>query len=205
MDLSTGTFFGNLGLDLAAIAILAYGIYYQRHRRRDLLMAYVSFNVALFLVVTVLAHGEGEVGLAVGLGLFAALSLIRLRSEELSYVEVTYFFCSLALAIINGFGLSDRLDTALLNAILLVTVYSVDRVSPPQKIQRMRLILDAVYNDESLLRAELERRLGAEIVEVNVREVDFVRETTQLDARYIPQEEEPADMPVPLRAGEGAR
>jgi hypothetical protein len=205
MDLSKTTFLGNLAVDLAAIAALAYGIYFRRHRRRDLLMAYVTFNVALFIVVTVLAYGHAKVGIAIGLGLFGALSLIRLRSEELSYVEVAYFFSALALAIINGLGLSDRLDAAMLNGVLLATVYAVDRVAPPRNVQRMRMVLDEVYSDAMLLGAELERRLGAEIVELNIREIDFVRETTELDARYRPREQsEATDLPVVLHNGHEA-
>lgn len=184
MNISTETFAGNLGLDLVAIAVLTYVIYFRRHRRLDLLMACSSFNVALFLVVTVLAHGPTEVGLAAGIGLFGAVSLIRLRSEELSYIEVAYFFSALALALINGFGLENHLTTVLMNGILLATVYAVDRVEPRSNVRRIRLIMDAVYDDEALLRAELERRLGAEIIEISVREIDFVRETTQVDARY---------------------
>jgi hypothetical protein len=193
VNISTETFIANLGVDLVAILVLTYAIYFRRHRRRDLLMACVSFNVGLFLVVSLLAHGESEVGLAVGLGLFAAVSLIRLRSEELSYVEVAYFFSSLALAIINGFGLDDRLGGIGLNAILLATVYAVDRVEPPGRVRRIRLLLDAVYPDEPSLRAELERRLGADIIEMSVRGIDFVRETTEVDAQYTPSATRPPE------------
>lgn len=199
MNISTETFVGHLAIDLVAIAVLTYAIYYRRHRRRDLLMACVSFNVALFLVVTVLAHGPTEVGLAAGIGLFGAVSLIRLRSEELSYIEVAYFFSALALALINGFGLDNQLTTVLLNIILLVTVYAVDRVDPGHNVRRIRLVLDAVYDDEALLRAELERRLGGDIIDITVREIDFVRETTQLEARYTPEAAPGrADAPVAL-------
>jgi hypothetical protein len=203
MNISTETFVGHLAIDVVAIVVLTYAIYFRRHRRRDLLMACVSFNVALFLVVTVLAHGPSEVGLAAGIGLFGAVSLIRLRSEELSYIEVAYFFSALALALINGFGLDNQLTAVLLSAILLATVYAVDRVEPSHDVRRIRLVLDSVYGDETLLRAELERRLGAEIVEVDVREIDFVRETTQLVARYSPQATPPAaGVPVALRPNE---
>jgi len=198
MNISTETFVGHLAIDLVAIAVLTYAIYYRRHRRRDLLMACISFNVALFLVVTVLAHGPSEVGLAAGIGLFGAVSLIRLRSEELSYIEVAYFFSALALALINGFGLDNELTAVLLNVILVVTVYTVDRVEPARDVQRIRLVLDAVYGDEALLRADLERRLGADIVEISVREIDFVRETTQVEARYTPRAAPAAEVPVAL-------
>jgi len=203
MNISSETFAANLGVDLVAILVLTYAIYFRRHRRRDLLMACVSFNMALFLVVTVLAHGPTEVGLAAGIGLFGAVSLIRLRSEELSYIEVAYFFSALAIALINGFGLENHLTTVLLNGVLLATVYAVDRVDPGLNVRRIRLILDAVYDDEALLRAELERRLGADIVEIRVREIDFVRETTQLEARYTPQAVPAAvELPVALHRDE---
>src|SRR4051812_47579184 len=104
-------FWAGVGIDLVAIAVLAYVVYFRRHRRRDLLMAYVCFNVALFAVVTALtsvpAAGNGSAGLALGLGLLGALSIIRLRSEELSFSEVAYFFSSLALAVANGVGLGQ--------------------------------------------------------------------------------------------------
>ena len=203
MNISSETFAANLGVDLVAILVLTYAIYFRRHRRRDLLMACVSFNMALFLVVTVLAHGPTEVGLAAGIGLFGAVSLIRLRSEELSYIEVAYFFSALAIALINGFGLENHLTTILLNGVLLATVYAVDRVDPGLNVRRIRLILDAVYDDEALLRAELERRLGADIVEIRVREIDFVRETTQLEAQYTPQAVPAAvELPVALHRDE---
>ena len=200
MNIDTDTFAAHLAIDVVAIGILLYAIYYRRHRRRDLLMACISFNVALFLVVTVLAHGPSDVGLAAGIGLFGAVSLIRLRSEELSYIEVAYFFSALALALINGFGLDNQLTSILMNAILLGTVYAVDRVDPGHNVRRIKLVLDAVYDDEALLRAELERRLSAEILEISVREIDFVRETTQVDARYSPRTMPPtAEVPVALR------
>ena len=189
MDLSTDTFFISLAIDAFAIVVLSYGIYYRRHHRRDLVMACVTFNTALFLVVTVLAYGKAEVGLAVGLGLFGALALIRLRSEELSYVEVAYCFSALALAVINGLGLDDHLDTLLLNGVLLVTVYAVDRADPPSNLERHRFVLDRAYPRKADLRAELERYLGTEILKLSIRETNLVKGTTEVEVRYRPQED----------------
>src|SRR5256714_15532638 len=109
-------FWAGLTIDLVAIVVLAYAVYFRRHRRRDLLMAYVCFNVALFAVVTALtsvpASSNGSTGLALGLGLLGALSIIRLRSEELSFAEVAYFFSALALAVANGVGLGEPAHSA---------------------------------------------------------------------------------------------
>jgi hypothetical protein len=45
-----------LASDLAAIVLLAYGVYFRRYHRRDLLLAYVALNVGV-LAVTVLFTG----------------------------------------------------------------------------------------------------------------------------------------------------
>jgi hypothetical protein len=181
-------FWAGLGIDLVAILILAYAVYFRRHRRRDLLMAYVCFNVALFAVVTALtsvpASGNASTGLALGLGLLGALSIIRLRSEQLSFAEVAYFFSSLALAVANGVGLGEPAHSAVISAVVVVVMYGMDHLEPNRKLEQMLVELDEVYTDPPSLRAELERRIGAQVVAVSINQIDYVRETMQLGVAY---------------------
>jgi hypothetical protein len=184
-------FWSGLAIDLIAIGLLAYAVYFRRHRRRDLLMAYVCFNVALFAVVTALTSvpgsASGSTGLALGLGLLGALSIIRLRSEELSFAEVAYFFSALALAVANGIGLGQAAHSAVLSAVVVVVMYAMDHIEPHRRMERMTVELDEVYGDVSSLRAELERRLGTEVVGVSVKRIDYVRETMVLGVDYLPR------------------
>src|SRR6185503_7955755 len=90
----------NLATDLVAITVLAYGIYFRRYYRRDLLLAYFSLNVGVFAVVSILAGSSAGVGL--GLGLFGILSIIRLRSDPITQEEIAYYFIALALGLIAG-------------------------------------------------------------------------------------------------------
>lgn len=80
--------------DLVA-AVLLSAIYFQRHRRRDLVVAFLGVNVGVLAVATVL--GTAEVALGLGLGLFGVLSIIRLRSSEITQREVAYYFAALAI------------------------------------------------------------------------------------------------------------
>jgi prepilin signal peptidase PulO-like enzyme (type II secretory pathway) len=202
-------FWGDLAVDLAAIVLLAYAIYYRRHHRHDLLTAFVCFNLALFAVVKVLSAGSATIGLALGLGLMGALSIIRLRSQELSYAEVAYFFSALALALVNGVGPSPPLYAATLNAVVLAGMFAMDRLEPRGRVRRVALVLDQIYTDEAILRAELRRRTGAEVVAVSVEEIDYVRDVMRLEVHLAPAvagaaaAEEPL-LPrlVPLAAGE---
>ena len=202
---SDGRFWAGLTIDLVAIVLLAYAVYFRRHRRRDLLLAYVCFNVALFVVVTALtsvpSSGNGSAGLALGLGLLGALSIIRLRSEELSFAEVAYFFSSLALAVANGIGLGNTAHSAVLSAVVVGTMYAMDHLEPHRKMERMAVELDEVYTDDVSLRAELERRIGTEVVAVSIKQIDYVRDTMRLGVDYRPR---PAHERSPLASAQQA-
>ena len=93
-------------LDIAAICALAFALYYPRHRRKDLAVALVGVNVGVLAVTTALS--TATVGAGLGLGLFGVLSIIRLRSTELSQVEVAYYFAALAIGLIGGLVLVHR-------------------------------------------------------------------------------------------------
>jgi hypothetical protein len=83
--------------DLIAITALVV-MFFLRHRRRDLVVAFVTVNIGVLAVASIL--GTTEVGLGVGLGLFGVLSIIRLRSTEISQHEVAYYFAALAMGIV---------------------------------------------------------------------------------------------------------
>jgi hypothetical protein len=188
---SDDRFWTGLGIDIVAIAVLAYVVYFRRHRRRDLMMAYVCFNVALFAVVTALtsvpSSGTGSAGLALGLGLLGALSIIRLRSEELSFAEVAYFFSALALAVANGVGLGQPVHSAVLSTAVVGAMFVMDHLEPHRRMEHMSVELDQIHSDGPSLRAELERRIGTEVVGVTVKRVDYVRETMLLGVDYLPR------------------
>src|SRR3954471_13209871 len=145
-----------LFLDLACVGALA-ALVGQRRRRRGLFVVYVTFNVALFCVLTVIS--ERHIGPAVGFGLFALLSIVRLRSEPFSNQELSYFFCALALAIINGLRIQDRWVIVLLDVVVLITLFLVDHPAIYRRTARTRITLDSVLTEPAALRGELERRL----------------------------------------------
>ncbi|MCI9859158.1 DUF4956 domain-containing protein [Microbacterium proteolyticum] len=167
--------------DLVA-AVLLSAIYFQRHRRRDLVVAFLGVNVGVLAVATVL--GTAEVALGLGLGLFGVLSIIRLRSSEITQREVAYYFAALAIGLICGLPPVD-LSIPLLLVGLIVAVLAV--ADHPRVLSRARhqiVHLDRAIADETELRAELERLLGGEVTGVTVQQLDLVDDTTLVDVRY---------------------
>jgi Domain of unknown function (DUF4956) len=172
----------DLGVDLLAVFLLAYVLYFRRHRRADLLLAYVSLNIGIFVAMSLL--NTVRVDIALGFGLFAILSIIRLRSSAVTQQEVAYYFVALVLGLANGLGLDDRWLVAGVNALLLLTMAIVDSRPLRDRARRLDVTLDVVHADDATLVADLERRLGGRVTHHVVNEVDYVRETMVVDVRY---------------------
>ena len=119
-----------------------------------------------------------------GFGLFAILSIIRLRSSAVTQQEVAYYFVALVLGLVNGMRLDDRWLVVAVNALLLVTMFVVDSRPLRDRARRMDVTLDVVHDDDAALVADLERRLGGRVMHHEVNEVDYVRDTMVVDVRY---------------------
>jgi hypothetical protein len=173
-----------LGLDLVAIAALVYGLFYPRHRRMDLVVVYALFNIGLFLALLVIAGGELSMG--VGFGLFAVLSIVRLRSEPFSNRELAYFFVALVLALVCAIDLGSLAFAGMLAAVALLAAWAIDhpRLSTPTR--RLEVMLELVFSDDDALCRHLEERMNASVREFSVLEIDYVRETTRVEVRYVP-------------------
>jgi hypothetical protein len=170
-----------LAIDLVAAAALVYGLFHPRHRRMDLVVVYALFNVGVFLALSVIA--AGEVSMGVGFGLFAVLSIVRLRSEPFSNRELAYFFVALVIALVCAIDLGSPAYAGLLAGVALLAAWAIDhpRISRPSR--RLEVTLERVFADDEALRAHLHERLRAPVLEVAVREIDYVRETTRVEVR----------------------
>ena len=181
-----------LAIDLAATAALVYGLFQPRHQRMDLVVVYVLFNVGVFLALSVIAAGELSMG--VGFGLFAVLSIVRLRSEPFSNRELAYFFVALVIALVCALDVGHPAYAGLLAGVALLVAWAIDHPRLSRPSRRLVVALERAYDDDEALREHLRRRLRAPVLEVTVLEIDYVRETTRLEVRL--GVEEPPDAAV---------
>lgn len=168
--------------DLIAITVLSFGVYFRRHRRRDMVLAYMALNIGVMSVALALSSNAVSAGL--GLGLFGVLSIIRLRSSELTQAEVAYYFVALAMGLLAGIEITPEWLNPALLAAMVVLMYVVDHPRVFAKYRQQIVTLDAAYTDEDELVRRLERLLCAEVMHVVVNNVDLVRDTTTVDVRY---------------------
>ena len=166
-----------LAADAVAVLVLVLALYLPRHRRRDLAVAYLGVNVGVLAVADVLASTSVAAGL--GLGLFGVLSIIRLRSDELSQREVAYYFAALALGLLGGLGPASGGWVPMAFMALIVAVLAVadsPRVLPSTDRRLVRL--DRAITDDVELDVTLAALLGAEILDAQVVRLDLVDDST---------------------------
>lgn len=174
-----------IAIDLCFISLLTFALYFPRHRRRDLIAAYLGVNVGVLAVAMVLA--SSAVGVGLGLGLFGVLSIIRLRSTEIEQHEVAYYFASLALGLLAGLSATTTtlnwFAVALMGLIVLVMFVG----DHPRLFRRYRVqtvVLERAIADETELHAHLQDLLGARVHSAHVTRLDLVNDTTTVDVRY---------------------
>ncbi|MET0424142.1 MAG: DUF4956 domain-containing protein [Actinoplanes sp.] len=176
--------FALLGAEVLAITVLVAGLYFPRHRRRDLVVAYFAVNIGVLAVADALSTSTTGTGLGLGLALFGVLSIIRLRSTELDQHEVAYFFSALALGLLGALNTGSIWRNIALMSLILVVMAVVDHGRVLGKYRQQTVVLDSVVTDESELVVRLEELLGAKVHAAHLQRVDLINDSTVVDVRY---------------------
>ena len=173
-------------INAIAMLCLMFGMFYRRYRNKELATTAGMFNIFAFSVLTILSSVEFSI--AAGFGLFAILALFSLRSETISKVEISYFFGSIAIAVIcsvlgTGLGL-----VMLIVVFVLVAAWLLDHPRILESVDRATLTLDRieahVLADPVKMRSDLSKRLGVEVMNFKVVELNYVNDLARLHVYY---------------------
>ena len=179
-----------LAIDVTAVSALVFGLFHPRHKRMDLVVVYALFNVGVFLALSVIVAGELSMG--VGFGLFAVLSIVRLRSEPFSNRELAYFFVALVIGLVCALDVGHPAYAGVLAGVALLAAWAIDHPRVSRPTRRLEVTLERAFEDDEALREHLRERLRAPVLDFTVHEIDYVRETTRVEVRLgMPGEESP--------------
>ena len=180
-----------LVINLVVVAIIIDRLYYPKSKRRDFYFTFMLISIAIFFIVFfmifVLEEMKGKTSLGIGIGLFGIFSIMRYRTDAMPVREMTYLFVIIALSLVNAISEGvPMLELAITNLIFLVAVWFFEwrlKVLPSKLIQYDKIDLIAPERKKELI-ADLEQRLGLEIVQVEVGAVDFIRDMAMVKIRY---------------------
>lgn len=177
-----------LGINLLAIFILVRMIYYSLHKNKDYVYTFFIFNVLIFLICLLLGDTKIKTGFA--FGLFAIFSIIRYRTVTVPIKEMGYFFTCVAMGMLNSLADSEGnfFFIILFNAVILILTLILDKYmglkhENVKEIVYERIDLIQPENREQMLE-DLQERTGLPIHRVEVRNVNFLRDTANIFAYY---------------------
>jgi len=173
-----------LGAEVVAVTVLVLGLYFPRHRRRDLMVAYFGVNIGVLAVADALRSTGGGAGLGLGFALFGVLSIIRLRSTELDQHEVAYFFSALALGLLGALDTASIWRNIALMGLILTVMAIVDHRRMFGRYEHQTVVLDTAVTDHDELVGRLEELLGARVHSATPQRIDLINDSTVVDVRY---------------------
>lgn len=173
-------------INIIAMMVLVFGLYYRRYRDKELVTAASLFNVFAFGVLTVLS--SVEFSLAAGFGLFAILALFTLRSEQISKVEITYFFGSIAIAVICSIHGTELAFVGVIVSLVLLGAWTLDHPRILKSADGVKITLDKIdshaLSDPEAMRTDLSKRLGVDVMSYQITELDYINDMARINVFF---------------------
>ncbi|MFZ9046998.1 MAG: DUF4956 domain-containing protein [Cyclobacteriaceae bacterium] len=185
-------FLARLLIDLFTMFVLIRFIYYPTYRKWDNLFPFFVLNFLVFLLAFIIfktkVFTSSFAGFG-GLGLLAAFTLLRFRTDTITLKDMTYLFVVLTLGVINAMTSSSSLEVGGINAIILLVVFVVDgdKLIKNQKSKKI-VIPDISYikpQDHDKLIQHLAESTGLNVQKVSIETIDFRRQSATVRIYYF--------------------
>jgi hypothetical protein len=179
-------FVAKLIVDLVGVYILTRFIYLKKHHRTDLFLTFFSFNIIVFFISYLLNRVDLSTGAA--FGLFAIFSMLRYRTEGISAVDMTYLFLCIAIGLVMAVSTGSFFEHIVLAGFVLLMTYLLEKGFVAKRRSKMTVMFEKpelVHPDRKKeLIDELEKRTGLKIFEVEVGDIDFLKDAVILQVHY---------------------
>jgi len=166
-------------------------LYYSKSRRRDFYFTFMLTSVAIFFLVFFMIFGLDDLGgktsMGIGIGLFGIFSIMRYRTDAMPAREMTFLFVVVSLSVVNA--IASRVSYAEIlatNTIVVLAIWLCEKIlkeNPKKLVQYDRIELIVPERREELI-ADLEKRIGVKVIDVEVGAIDFLKDMAMLRVTY---------------------
>ena len=174
-------------LNILMVWVVVHFFYYPKSKRHDYYFTFLLFAVSIFMLIYLMDGSKMKIGAA--LGLFAVFGIIRYRTESVPIREMTYLFFLVALSVVNG--MAQKLSLAELGTANLIFVVAV-ALAESNLLARHISCKYVKYDNIALITpdkreemiADLEKRLGVTVINVEIGSVDFLKDSALIKVFY---------------------
>lgn len=182
------------GFNLIIITVIIRYIYYPVTKNKDYLFTYFLISMTVFLLCVLLDSVKLQLGFA--LGLFAIFGIIRYRTDPIAIKEMTYLFLVIGISVVNALS-NKKISYAELvfaNLMIVFVTYGMEnlwllRHQSRKNITYEKIELILPERREELI-ADLKARTGIDVIRVEIRRIDFLRDTANLRIFYYEDDSE---------------
>ena len=168
--------------------IILHFVYRQYNKKRSFIFNLFIFNLIIFGLSTVLTRIELSVGS--GFGLFAIFTMMRYRSEQIGMKDMAYLLIMIGLGFINSadYQVVGFAEIVFLNLVVVGVVFVLERVYFANRKYNQRIQYDKIELLKPkyihLLHRDLSLRLGKDVIEVKIDNVNFLEGHATLKVYY---------------------
>ena len=170
-------------------AIVKY-IYQKHNENKDYFFTFYAIGIVVFFLCFTLKKYELDLGMA--LGLFAIFGILRYRTVPLDVKEMTYLFVIIGISVMNA--LSNKkmsyIEIVTANSAIVFGLYWLELYWSSNFMLSKKIVYETIENihpsNHEKLKKDLEERLGIEIYDFEIGDVNFLRDTAQITIRYKP-------------------
>ena len=130
--------------------------------------------------------GKTPLSAGIGFGLFALLSMLRLRSAAFTIKDVAFTFLTLITGLVNSLPTSSWGMLIGVNLAILLVVLITDTHRESKTTRVMTISIKETFADPAMIRPAVEEKLGMAVESVVVKEVNFVKGITEVKVEYQP-------------------
>ena len=170
-------------------AIVKY-IYHKNNENKDYFFTFYAIGIVVFFLCFTLKKYELDLGMA--LGLFAIFGILRYRTVPLDVKEMTYLFVIIGVSVMNA--LSNKkmsyIEIITANSAIVFALYWLELYWISNFLMSKKIVYETIENihpdNHEKLKKDLEQRLGIEIYDFEIGDINFLRDTAQITIRYKP-------------------
>ena len=181
-------------LNLFVVTLIVRYIYYPITKNKDYLFTYLLISLTVFVLCILLDNVKLQLGFA--LGLFAIFGIIRYRTDPIPIKEMTYLFLVIGISVVNALA-NKKISYAELifaNSLIVCVTFGMERIwllrhESRKNITYEKIDLIVPSRREELI-ADLKKRTGIDIIRVEIRRIDFLRDTANIRIFYYEESKE---------------
>ena len=174
--------------NLIIITVIIRYIYYPVTKNKDYLFTYFLISLTVFLLCVLLDSVKLQLGFA--LGLFAIFGIIRYRTDPIPIKEMTYLFLVIGVSVVNALANKKISHAELIfaNLMIVFVTFGMERIWLLKGESRKNVIYEKIElivpeRREELL-TDLKERTGIDIIRVEIRRIDFLKDTANIRIFY---------------------